>query len=172
MPKRQIAIIAAGLVVLVVAINVTFLYIEGDEIAEAFKKRLNTAHHEEDGGGWQNGVEMKKRLWRFVSHRVRSGTVAEARGQAGMHIVQGAYSIVWENSTTRKFKVEYQLGFLDSKDLRLAWTESRDLILLPSSEKETSRIFTIEVDDISVANMAKRMVVTASFENMNEQQGQ
>ena len=156
---------------MVVAINVAFLHLERDDIAGAFKSKLNTAHHEEEGGGWHNGVELKRKLWRFVSHRERSGKVAEARGRAGIHIVQGAYSIVWKNSTTRKFKVEYQLGFKDSKGLELAWTKSRDLILLPSSEKETSRIFTIDVDDISVANIAKRMDVHASFEDMNEQQG-
>ena len=172
MSKRQIALIAAGFVVLVVVINVAFLYLEGDDITGAFKTKLNTVHHEEEGGTWQNGVELKKKLWRFVSHRELYGTVAEARRKAGMHIVQGAYSIVWKNGTTLKFKVEYQLGFLDSKDLKLAWTKSRDLILLPSSEKETSSIFDIEVDDISVANMAKRMVVSASFEEMNQQQGQ
>ena len=171
MPKRQIVLITAGLIVLVVAINVAFRYLEGDEITGAFKTKLNTAHHEEESGGWQNGVELTKVLWRFVSHRARSGKVAEARGYAGRHIVKGSYAIVWKNGTTRKFKIEYQLGFVDSKDLELAWTKERDFILLPSSEKETSRMFTIEVDDISVANMAKEMVVSASFEDMNEQQG-
>lgn len=162
---------AAGLIVVVVAINVVFLQLERDDLAGAFKTRLNTAHHEEESGGWQNGVEVTKMLWRFVSYRVRSGKRDEALGYAGTHIVKGTYRIVWKNSTTRKFKVEFQLYFTDSKGLELAWTKSRDLILLPSSEKETSRIFTIEVDDISVANMAKEMDVSASFEDMNEQRG-
>ena len=111
MPKRQLALIAAGLVILVVAINVAFLHLEGDEIAGAFKTKLNTAHHEEEGHRWQNGVELKKILWRFVSHRERSGKVAEARGQAGTHIVQGAYQMFWKNSTNLKHKIVYQLGF-------------------------------------------------------------
>ncbi len=171
MPKRQIALIAAGLVVLVVAINVAFLYLDGDELAGAFKTKLNTQHHEEERGGFGNGVELTKFLWRFVSHRELSGKVAEARRQAGIHVVQGAYAIVWKNSTIQKFKIEYQLGFVDSKGLELAWVEPREVILLPSSEKESDGIFTIEVDDISVANMATEMIVSASFENMNSLQG-
>ena len=170
MPKRQIAIIAAGLVILVVAIMVAFLYLVGDEIDGAFKAKLNTAHHEEEGGTWQNGVELTKKLWRFVSHRELSGKVAEARRQAGTHIVQGAYTIVWKNSTIQKFKIEYQLGFVDPKGLELAWVKPREIILLPSAEKESGGIFTIKVDDISVANMATKMIISASFEDMNEQQ--
>lgn len=171
MPKRQIAFLATGLVVLVVAINVAFLYLEGDELAGALKTKLNTQHNEEERGGFGNGVELTKVLWRFVSHRELSGNLAERRLQAGMHVVQGAYAIVWKNSTNQKFKIKYQLGFEDSKGLELAWVRRREVILLPSSEKESDGIFTIEVDDISVANMATEMVVSASFENMNSLQG-
>lgn len=187
MPKRQIALIAAGLVVLLWAIVVTSMYLAGDKIGGGLKNRLNTAYREEEDAGYafvsasstrieynsgsHNGVEVKKILWRFVSHRELSGKVAEARQQSGMHEVQGAYALVWKNSTTQKYKITYGLGFVDSKDLWLAFTKSKEYVLLPSSEKEMSDIFTIKVDDISVANMAKRMVVIASFEEMNEQQG-
>lgn len=171
MSKRQMATITAGLVLLAVATTVAFVYLTGDEIDRTFRIKLNTQHHEEERSGFQNGVELTKMLWRFVSHRKLSGKVAEARRQAGMHIVQGAYAIVWKNSTIQKFKIEYQLGFVDSKGLELAWVEPREVILLPSSEKESDGIFTIEVDDISVANMAAKMIVSASFENMNSLQG-
>ena len=172
MRKRQMALITAGLVVLAVATTVAFLYLAGDEIDGAFKTKLNTQHHEEERSGFQNGVELTKRLWRFVSHRELSGKVAERRRQSGMQIVQGAYTIVWKNSTIQKFKIEYRLGFVDSKGLELAWVKPREIILPLSAEKESGGIFTIIVDDISVANMATEMIVSASFENMNSLQGQ
>ena len=41
MPKRQIAIMAAGLVVLLWAIVVTSIHLAGDKIGGGFKDRLN-----------------------------------------------------------------------------------------------------------------------------------
>ncbi len=171
MSKRQIALIAAGLIVLVVAINVAFLYRKGDEIAGVFTTKLNTQHHEEERGVFGNGVELTKFLWRFVSDRELFGKVAERRRQSGMHIVQGAYKMVWKNSTIQKFRIEYQLGLVDSRGLELVRVQPREIVLLPSTEKELDGIFTIKVDDISVANMATEMIVSASFENMNSFQG-
>ena len=171
MPKRQLAIVAAGLVVLAVVITVVFLLPARNKIERASKTELNTAHHEEEGGTWENGVSATRILWRFVSHRELSGIRAEARQEVGRHVVQGAYAIVWKNSTNRKFKVEYQLGFLDSEDLELAWIKPKEFTLLPSAEKETGGIFTIKVDNISVANLASEMTISSSFEDMSEQQG-
>ena len=101
-----------------------------------------------------SGLSAPDVTWRFLSHKTRFKQID----------VSCVCKVDWRNDTENSIHGYYHIVFQDENGFYLAYVFDRPLTMPANSEKSTSYRFTINLDDLGVANLVHtaRVVFTTS----------
>ena len=101
-----------------------------------------------------SGLSAPNVTWRFLSHRTGLQKID----------VTGVCKVDWRNDTEESINGFYHIAFQDENGFFLAYVFDRSLTIPANSQESTSYRFTVNFDDLGVANLAQtaRVVFTTN----------